>query len=245
MVTHPSLSVVSDPGSSESQRVQAVNSSPVSTACWSAASGSSPGLNQQSNDKVKLMIDSGSQSTACSVDFAKGYATDDTGRAKLWDIQDQKIVAHGKNCRCKVSWPCQRDTCSGQHQGGCVARNVASMGRLLRAGVDLHFTSHGHTCWMENGGLKTTISEDSPTSEALLYSLDVEVLPPPGETCESKTAAGARIAPIAVDEERVEEGSRAELAGLVRDIGLNGKRGICMGRAPDGERCLLALPGGR
>ena len=82
-----------------------------------------------------------------------------------------------------------------------VARNVASMGRLLRAGFDLHFTNHGHTCWMENGGLKTTISEDSPTSEALLYSLDVEVLLPPGEICESKPAAGARIAPIAVDEE--------------------------------------------
>ena len=42
------------------------------------------------------MIDSGSQSTACSVDFSKGYATDDTERAQLWDIQDQKIEAHGK-----------------------------------------------------------------------------------------------------------------------------------------------------
>ena len=31
-----------------------------------------------------------------------------------------------------------------------VARNVASMGRLLRAGFDLHFTNRGHTCWMEN-----------------------------------------------------------------------------------------------
>ena len=61
--------------------------------------GSSPNLNQQSKDKVKLMIDSGSQSTACSVDFAKGYATDDTERARLWDIQYQKIEAHGKkNC---------------------------------------------------------------------------------------------------------------------------------------------------
>ena len=37
--------------------------------------GSNPSLNQQSKDKVKLMIDSGSQSTACSVDFAKGHAT--------------------------------------------------------------------------------------------------------------------------------------------------------------------------
>ena len=47
-----------------------------------------------------------------------------------------------------------------------VARNVAWMGRLLRAGFDLHFTNQGHTLWMENGGLRTTISEDSPTSEA-------------------------------------------------------------------------------
>ena len=43
----------------------------------------------------------------------------------------------------------------------------------------------------------------------------------------------------------MEEGSRVELAGLVRDVGLNGKRGICMGRAPDGERWLIALLGGR
>ena len=116
MVSHPSQTVVSDPGSSVSQRVQAVNSSPVSPACWSepaadeedwpdewwhdsedcasewndnesaylvcGVAGSNPSLNQQSQDKVKLMIDSGSQSTACSVDFAKGYATDDTERAK-------------------------------------------------------------------------------------------------------------------------------------------------------------------
>ena len=30
------------------------------------------------------------------MDFAKGYATDDTERAKLWDIQDQKIEKRGK-----------------------------------------------------------------------------------------------------------------------------------------------------
>ena len=210
--------------------------------------GSSPSLNQQSKDKVKLMIDSGSQSTPCSVDFAKGYATDDTERAKLWDIQDQKIEAHGKKI-VDVKFHGQANEtpvpASIKADVSDVARNVASMGRLLRAGFDMHFTNHGHTCWMENGGLKTTISEDSPTSEAPLYSLDVEVLPAPGETCESRSAASARIAPIAEDDERVEEGNRVELAGLVRDVGLNGKRGICMGRAPDGERWLIALPGGR
>ena len=201
--------------------------------------GSSPSLNHQSNDKVKLMIDSGSQSTACSVDFAKGYATYDTERAKLWDIQDQRIIAHGKKI-VDVKFHGQANEtpvpASIKVDVSDVARNVASTGRLLRAGFNVHFMNHGHTWWMDNGGLKTTISEDSPTSEAPLYSLDAEVLPPPGETCESRSAAGARIAPIAVDEERVEEGSRVELAGLVRDTGLNGKRGICMGRAPDGER---------
>ena len=196
---------------------------------------------------MKLMIDSGSQSTACSVDFAKGYATDDTERAKLWDIQDQKIEAHGKKIVDEKFRGQANETlvpASIKVDVSDVARNVASMGRLLRAGFDLHFTNQGHTCWMENGGLKTTISEDSPTSEAPLYSLDVEVLPPPGETCESRSTASARIAPIAMDDERVEEGNRVELAGLVRDVGLNG-RSICMGRAPDGERWLIALPGGR
>ena len=58
---------------------------------WCGVAGSSPSLNQQSKDKVKLMIDSGSQSTACSVDSAKGYATHDTEGAKLWDIRIKKL----------------------------------------------------------------------------------------------------------------------------------------------------------
>ena len=205
-------------------------------------------LNQQSDDKVKLMIDSGSKSTACSVDFAKGDATDETERAKLWGIQDQKIEEHGKKIvDVKFHGQANETPVPARIKVDVsdVARKVASMVRLLRAGFDLHFTNHGHTCWTENGGLKTTISEDSPTSEAPLCSLDLEVLPPLRDTCKSKPAPGARVAPIAADEERVEESSRVELAGLVRDIGLNGKRGICMGRAPDGEGLLTALPGGR
>ena len=35
------------------------------------------------------------------------------------------------------------------------------------------------------------------------------------------------------------------MTGLVRDMGLNGSRRICMGRAPDGDRWLIALPRGR
>ena len=95
--------------------------------------GSSPSLNQQSNDKVKLMIDSGSQSTACSVDFA----TDDTERAKLWDfrIRKSKLMAkkivdvkfHGQANETLVPASIKVDVSD-------VARSVASMGRLLRAG---------------------------------------------------------------------------------------------------------------
>ena len=44
--------------------------------------------------------------------------------------------------------------------------------------------------------------------------LDVEVLPPPGETSKSKPAEGARVAPIAADEERVEAGSKVEWSWL-------------------------------
>ena len=144
--------------------------------------GSSPSLNQQSKDKVKLMIDSGSQSTACSVDFAKSYATDDTERAKLWDIQDQKIEAHGK----KIVGVKQRDSCSSQHQGGCArCREKRYFDGQIAESQSRLALHEWHTCWMEHGGLKTTISEDSPSSEAPLYSLDVEVLPPPGETCEA------------------------------------------------------------
>ena len=106
-----------------------------------------------------------------------------------------------------------------------VARNVASMGRLLRAGFDLHFTNRGHTCW--NGKWWSENNErDSSTSEAPLYSLAVEVLPAPGELSNSKTAAGARVATIAAENERLEEGGRVELAGPVRDMGLNGQRSI-------------------
>ena len=174
----------------------------------------------------------------------KATRHDDTERAKLWDIQDQKIEAHGKKI-VDVKFHGQANEtlvpAGIKVDVSDVARNVASMGRLLRAGFDLHFTNHGHTCWMEIGGSRTTISEDSPMSEAPLYSFDVEVLPPPGESCESRPTASSRIAPTAKDDERVEEGSRVELAGLVRDVGLNGRKGICMGRAPDGERWLIAF----
>ena len=50
--------------------------------------GSNPNPKQQHNEKVKLMIDGGLQSTACGVNFAKDYEMDDSERAKLWDIQD-------------------------------------------------------------------------------------------------------------------------------------------------------------
>ena len=140
--------------------------------------GSNPNLKQQNKEKVTLMIDSGSQSTVCCIDFAKDYATDDSERTKLWAIQGQKIEAHGKKIDDVIFHGQTNEApipASIKVDVSDVARNVASMCRLLRAGFDLHFTNHGHTCWMENAGLKTTISEDSPTSETPLCRHDVEV----------------------------------------------------------------------
>ena len=59
--------------------------------CVCGVASANPSLNQQNNEKVKLKVDCGSQSTACCVDFAKDHATDDSARAKLWDVQGQKI----------------------------------------------------------------------------------------------------------------------------------------------------------
>ena len=139
-------------------RIVRVNGTDHESTCLvCGVAGSNPSLNQQSKDKVKLMIDSGSQSTACSVDFAKGYATDDTERAKLWDIQDQKIEAHGKKI-VDVKFHGQANEtpvpASIKVDVSDVASNVASMGRLLRAGFDLHFTNHGHTCWRKMDDLE-------------------------------------------------------------------------------------------
>ena len=63
-------------------------------------------------------------------------------------FQDQKIEAHGKkNVDVKFHGQANETPvpASIKVDVSDVARNVASMGRLLRAGFDLHFTNHGHT----------------------------------------------------------------------------------------------------
>ena len=155
--------------------------------------------------------------------------TDGSERAKLWDIQDQQIEARGETAVDVLFRGRARETpipASIKVDVSDVARNFASMGRLLRVGFDSHLTNFGHTCWMQNGRQQTPIKEDSPTSEAPLHSLDVEVLP----LGEDKSTVGARVAPIAAAEcEQLEEGSKVEMAGLVQDLGLNGQNGICLG----------------
>ena len=68
---------------------------------------------------------------------------------KLCDMQDQKIEAHGKNI-VDVKFHGQANETpvpdSIKVDVPDVARNVASMVRLLRARFDLHFTNHSHTC---------------------------------------------------------------------------------------------------
>ena len=50
-----------------------------------------------------------------------------------------------------------------------VGKDVVSMGRMLRAGFDMHFTEKGHKCCMEHGGRLSKIDEDDPNSDAPLF----------------------------------------------------------------------------
>ena len=96
--------------------------------------------------------------------------------------------------------------------------------------VDVMF--HGHT------NKTPIIKVEVSMSEAPLHSLDVEVLPPPGDFSNDKNCSWC--------EGRSHRcGERTIVTSLVRDMGLNGQRAICMGRARDGERWLIATPGGR
>ena len=64
---------------------------------------------------------------------------------------------------------------------------------------------------------------------------DVEVVPPPGEVGNGTYPVDARVAPVAAAEsEQLEEGSKVELAGLVRDLSLDGIKGIALLTERDG-----------
>jgi hypothetical protein len=104
----------------------------------------------ESKQVHKLMIDSGSQSTACRPDFAPEYAIDDSEKAKLWDIQDQQIEAYGKKV-VDVNFLGDRATkkLPGQlrFDVGKVGKNVASMGMV--GGEPPHY--FGRVFWGRRG----------------------------------------------------------------------------------------------
>ena len=105
------------------------------------------------------------------------------------------------------------------------------MGRLLRAGFDLHFTRNGHECWMERQGVRTTIFEDSPQSEAPLYNMRLKVMPQPA--AEEQKPGGWLVAPIENEgEEPSLVGSEVKQTGLSRNTSLNGMTGRVMRRSP-------------
>ena len=73
---------------------------------------------------------------------------DSTERVRLRDIQGQPIMTHGKHI-VDVKFRgegAQKDIPDNLSMDvNDVAREVVSMGRLLRAGFDMHFTNKGHT----------------------------------------------------------------------------------------------------
>ena len=89
------------------------------------------------------MLDLRSQSTACTSSFAFDYGVDDTEKAKLRDIQDQPIESYGKKI---VDVEFMGDDkqgdipCSLSMDVSNVGKDIVSMGRMLRAGFDIHFT---------------------------------------------------------------------------------------------------------
>ena len=88
------------------------------------------------------------------------------------------------------------------------------------------------------------MSKDSPTSDAPVCSLDVEVLPPENfPMAELQLVRGSLPSPLMRSDWR--KAAEVIWRDLWETLGLNGQRGICMGRAPEGERWLIALPGGR
>ncbi len=114
---------------------------------------------------VDLMVGSGSQATAVQAAFAPENEIDESDKSTMWDIQDNEIASYGRRI---VNVQFEGDA-NPQAQlkvdVGDVAKNVVAMGRLLRAGNNLHFQNFGHTCWMEHGDHTVKLQEDDPTGE--------------------------------------------------------------------------------
>ena len=138
------------------------------------------GCSQQSGTH-RLLLDSNSQSTACRPDFAPEYAVDDSERALLLDIQNNEIASYGKKVVDVSFIGTGEERMAGRLKMDVsdVGKNVASMGRMLQAGLDLHFTNRGHDCWMEKDGQRTSVQEDDATCDAPLYFVELQVLPVP------------------------------------------------------------------
>jgi hypothetical protein len=90
----------------------------------------------------------------------------------------------------------------------------------------LHFTNNGHDCWMEKGGSRIQLSEDNVNSEAPLYSLKLKVREPPTHRPAGSSQDKLLVAPVSVELAASGiVGCSVELAGLTRELGMNGKRG--------------------
>ena len=141
----------------------------------------------------------------------------------MWDIQSNPIGSYGKKV---VDLKFVSD--AGDVDAEVVVdiadvkKNVAGMGRLCRAGTDMHFTNFGHTCWMERQGQMTAIQEDDPLSDAPLFNLQVEVKPTPTTRMEVNDEKTVLAAPLdRVDQIKI--GDEVRLIGLDRCAELNDK----------------------
>jgi hypothetical protein len=169
-----------------------------------------------------------------------------TERAKLRDIQDQPIESYGKKI-VDVKFMGdggQRDiSCSLSMDVSHVGKDIVSMGRLLRAGFDMHFTDKGHTCWMEHQGVSSRIEEDDPSSEAPLFYLSMEAQPIPEDGGRPRDEADFLVAPVSMEEE-IPVGREVDVAGLTTNVEWNSVRGKCLGKALTEGRWLISTADG-
>jgi len=126
----------------------------------------------------KVLIDSGSQSIATMPSFASGYPIDDTHRANLWDVKEDRIIAYGKRVAV-LSFLGSEVDMSGKVAVDVaeVGQNLFSLGRMCRSAFDFHFTEYGHRSWMERNGQISLLEESDYDTEAPLFYARVEAQP--------------------------------------------------------------------
>ena len=179
----------------------------------------------------KVLIDSGSQSNATMPSFASEYPIDDTHRANLWDVKEDRIISYGKRVAV-LSFLGPEVDMSGKVAVDVaeVGQNLFSLGRMCRSDFDFHFTEFGHTCWMERNGQTALIEESDYDTDAPLFYARVKVQPLMLQDVKPEDSTTLLVAPV--QQSGLYAGCEVKLAGLESQKELNGSTARCFKQDP-------------